>query len=73
MYRRLRHRVICWTRACLFEVAAAQIVVGVGLWAKAYLPASDEPPIVLAMSALALIFSGLCTMAVAAIDEGKPQ
>jgi hypothetical protein len=71
MYRRAKHRVICWTRACLFELALGQILAGVGLWAKAYLPASDEPPIVLAMSALALIFSGACTLAVAATDEGK--
>jgi hypothetical protein len=69
MYRRAKHAVICWTRAALFELALAQIFIGIGLWLKAYLPAGDEPPIVLAMSALALVFSGLTTAAVAAIDE----
>ena len=68
-YRRARHRVICWTRAALFELALTQLLIGVALWAKAYLPRSDEPPIVLAMSALALVFAGLTTAAVAAIDE----
>lgn len=71
MYRRAKHAVICFTRTWLFEIALAQVVVGVALWAKAYLPAGDEPPIVLAMSALALVFSGLTTAAVAAIDEGN--
>jgi hypothetical protein len=69
MYRRAKHAAIRWTRKWLFELAAAQIAVGVALWAKAYLPAGDEPPIVLAMSALALVFSGLTTAAVAATDE----
>lgn len=68
-YRRVKHRVICWTRQALFELALAQIVVGVGLWVTAYVIRSGEPPIVLAMSALALVFSGLTTAAVAAIDE----
>lgn len=70
-YDRLKRAVVCWTHRWLFELAAAQIVVGIGLWALAYLASPGEPPIVLAMSALALIFSGLCTMAVAAIDEGN--
>lgn len=70
-YKRVKHRIVCWTRKLLFEIALAQIVVGAGLWAKAYLPHSDEPPIVLAMSALALVFSGFTTAAVAAIDEGS--
>jgi hypothetical protein len=70
-YRTAKHRIICWTRAALFELAVAQIVVGVGLWAWAVIRRFDEPAIVLAMSALALIFSGLCTAAVAAIDEGN--
>jgi hypothetical protein len=71
VYRRAKHRIICWTRAALFELALAQIVVGGGLWLKAYIPQGDEPPIVLAMSALALIFSGFTTAAVAAVDEGN--
>lgn len=68
-YRRVKHRIICWTHSVLFELALAQIVVGVGLWAVAYVIHSGEPPIVLAMSALALVFSGFTTAAVAATDE----
>lgn len=71
IYRRVKQRIISWTRAALFEIALAQIVVGAGLWALAYLIHSGEPPVVLAMSALALVFSGLCTAAVAAIDGGN--
>jgi hypothetical protein len=68
----MKHRIICWTRAVLFELAAAQVFTGIGLWAWAVLRRFDEPAIVLAMSALALVFSGLCTFAVAAIDENGP-
>jgi hypothetical protein len=70
-YRAARHKVIGWTRSIRFELALAQLIVGFGLLALAYLLRSSEPPIVLWMSALALVFSGLCTMAVAAIDEGQ--
>ncbi len=68
-YRRAKHAVICWTRAALFELALGQIIVGLALWPAAYLVSPGEPPIILAMSALALVFSGLTSAAVAAIDE----
>jgi hypothetical protein len=68
-YRQAKHRVIRWTHSVLFELAVAQIVVGVGLWIVAYAIHSGEPPVVLAMSALALVFSGFTTAAVAATDE----
>lgn len=68
-YRRAKHAVIRWTHSVLFELALAQIVVGFGLWIVAYVIHSGEPPIVLAMSALALVFSGFTTAAVAATDE----
>lgn len=69
-YRRLRHSVICWLRNWLFEIGVAQIVVGVGLWVAAPVLSPGEPPIILAMSALALIFSGWTTAGVAATDDG---
>ena len=70
MYRRAKHALIGWTRTWLFELALAQTLVGLGLWALAYLVSPGEPPIILAMSALALVWSGLTTMAVVAIDNG---
>lgn len=69
----MKHRLICWTRAALFELAIVQIAVGIALWALPYTLGNTEPPSVLAMSALALVFSGVCTMAVCAIDEAKGQ
>lgn len=68
-YDHFKQRTICWTRRWLFELALAQIVVGLGLWALSYLLGSQEPPVVLAMSALALVLSGVCTMAVAAVAD----
>lgn len=68
-YHHLRDVVVDWTRRWMFELGLAQVVVGLGLWALAYLIHSDEPPIVLAMSAGALVFSGFTTIAVAAQDD----
>jgi hypothetical protein len=70
MYRRAKHTIVCWTRRWLFELAVAQTLIGLGLWGLAYLVSPGEPPIILAMSALAL-GSGLTTMAVVAIDENN--
>ena len=69
VYRRAKHRIVCWTHEHLFELSLAQVVAGVGLWALSYLISPGEPPIILAMSALALVFSGFTTFAVTAIDE----
>lgn len=68
-YRRFRDAVVEWTRRWMFELGLAQVVAGLGLWALAYLIHSEEPPIVLAMSAGALMFSGGTTVAVAAQDD----
>jgi vacuolar-type H+-ATPase subunit I/STV1 len=70
-YRAFKHATIQWAKAWLWELGAAQIVVGVFLWlvAKPWHP--TEPAIVLAMSALALIFSGVTTMAVVAATDSE--
>lgn len=69
-YRRFRHRTVCWVRRWLYELGLAQVAVGVVLWIVAYVFSPGEPPIILAMSALALIFSGITTVGVAATDDG---
>jgi len=68
-YEAFKARTICWTRRWLFELALAQLLLGFGLWALSYAIGSKEPPIVLAMSALALVLSGVCTMAVVAVAD----
>ena len=70
-YQAAKHKLICATRKAMFELAVAQVAVGVGLLVLAYVIKSGEPPIVLWMSALALVFSGLTTAAVVAVEEGK--
>ncbi len=70
IYRRIRHRLICWTRAWLFEIGMLMVIVGLILWGMAKpWQSGGEPKIILAMSALALVFSGLTTIAVAATDD----
>lgn len=69
-YRRFKHATIQAAKAILWELGVAQILIGVGLWAFAYIIHSGEPPVVLAMSALALVFSGITTMTVVAATDG---
>lgn len=70
-YARFKHATICWTRRWLWEIAVSQVVVGVGLLVAAYAFGTQEPPAVLWMSALALVFSGACTMAVIAATDSE--
>lgn len=72
-YRRFKHATICRAKSVLWELGAVQIVIGFGLWALAYIIKSGEPPIVLAMSALALVFSGVTTMTVVAATDGDDE
>lgn len=70
-YRGFKHATIRWAKAWLWELGAAQIVIGLGLWLSAKPWHPTEPPVVLAMSGLALIFSGVTTMAVVAATDSE--
>ena len=70
-YREFKAATIQGAKAILWELGAVQIVAGFGLWAVAYIIHSGEPPIVLAMSALALVFSGVTTMTVVAATDSE--
>lgn len=68
-YAAFKRALICSLGKVVFELAVLQVVVGVGLWVVAYAIKSGEPPIVLAMSALALVFSGATSLTEIAVGE----
>ena len=70
-YREFKHVTIRAAKAVLWELGVAQIVVGAALWLMAKPWHPTEPSIILAMSALALIFSGITTTAVVAATDDE--
>lgn len=68
-YKAVKRATICWAQACLWELSVAQLLMGAGLWAVQPFVSPGEPPIIVAMSAGALIFSGVTTFAAAAIYD----